>query len=334
LDRIRGVRGKKKSTQARKESSRSKKRAAGAGSGSGSATVKVLEAAKLTSIPWLVHGFSTRTGGVSEAYGGGQLNLGATAEDSAENVEQNRMRLLEKLQARDSEGRPWPLVALNQVHSAAIYRVYGAKGEPGIGLRVSLEGEEAVAASGDGLITSSPGVLLSVKTADCLPVIVADRRQHAVGIFHAGWRGTVRRIVQKGVGEMRRQLHCQPEDLVAAIGPGIGVCCYEIGEEVEEAFESQFAYAAELFQDVFDSRSLHLKYPMLFLNKRAPGHGDPALTRHLDLAKANLLQLVEAGVPEENIELLNLCTSCRGDLFFSYRRDGATGRMLAVVGIR
>jgi YfiH family protein len=328
LSRIKGVTGKKKSSAVKKKQPAAKAQPRNRPS------IKVLHAARLRSIPWLVHGFSTRAGGVSEAYGGGQLNLGATAEDSAENVERNRTRLLAKLKARDAQGQPWPLVALNQIHSAAIYRVYGARGTTGVGLHIGPEGGEEVAAAGDGLITSSPGVLLGVKTADCVPVILADRTRRAVGIFHAGWRGTVQRIVQKGVGEMRRQLHCQPRDLVAAIGPGIGVCCYEIGEEVEAEFESQFAYASELFEEVFDSRSLHLKYPMLFLNQRAPGHGEPAMSHHLDLAKANLLQLAEAGVPVENIEPLKLCTSCRSDLFFSYRRERVTGRMLAVVGIR
>ena len=187
--------------------------------------------------------------------------------------------------------------------------------------------------AGDGLITSTAGVLLGIKVADCFPVIVADRKHRAVGVFHAGWRGTVQRIVEKGVGEMRRQLGCDPENLVAAIGPGIGGCCYEIGEEVEDEFDSQFAYSKELFEDVFDSWSLKTKYPMLFLNQRAPGHGEPAMSRHLDLVKANWCQLLDAGVPGENIESMNLCTACHTELFFSYRKEHVTGRMLAVVGI-
>jgi len=221
-------------------------------------------------------------------------------------------------------------VLLNQVHSAVIHRVYGRSAPQWA--RVS-KGNVAVTA-GDGLITSERGVLVGVKIADCLPVIVADRKRRAVGVFHAGWRGTVQRIVEKGVGEMRRQLGCDPADLVAAIGPAIGACCYEIGEEVEDQFDSQFAYSKQLFEDVFDSWSLHTRYPLLFLNQRAPGHGEPALSRHLDLVKANWCQLLDAGVPEENIESLNLCTSCRTDLFFSYRKERVTGRMLAVVGLR
>jgi len=293
------------------------------------ATVKIITSVGLAEIPWLRHGFSTRQGGVSSEYGEQQLNLGLTAEDTAENVERNRERLLRKLKAVDEKGKPWPLVLLHQVHSAAIHRVYGVR----VPEWARLGKGKVVETAGDGLITNTAGVLLGVKVADCFPVIVADRRRKAVGVFHAGWRGTVQRIVEKGVGEMRRQLGCDPEDLVAAIGPGIGGCCYEIGEEVENEFDSQFAYSKELFEDVFDSWSLKTKYPMLFLNQRAPGHGEPALSRHLDLVKANWCQLLDAGVPAENIESVDLCTACHTDLFFSYRKEQVTGRMLAVVGI-
>ncbi len=293
-------------------------------------TVKVLSSAKLAEIPWILHGFSTRQGGVSKEYRGQQLNLGFTAEDSPKNVERNRGRLLRRLKAQGEAGNMWPLVLLNQVHSAAIHRVYGPRGPEWARLRKG----RILESSGDGLITNTAGVMLGVKVADCFPVIVADRRRKAVGVFHAGWRGTVQRIVEKGVGEMRRQLGCDPEDLMAVIGPGIGACCYEIGEEVENEFDSQFAYSKQLFEDVFDSWSLKTKYPMLFLNQRAPGHGEPAMSRHLDLVKANWCQLLDAVVPAENIESMNLCTACHTDLFFSYRKEHVTGRMLAVVGIR
>lgn len=291
--------------------------------------LKVLSAPSLNGVPWLVHGFSTRQGGVSPEYGGRQLNLNLTPEDTAENVARNRERFLRKLKAVKEDGSLWPLALLNQIHSAAIHRVYGPRAPEYARLRRN----HLVATSGDGLITDTPGVLLGVKVADCYPVLVADRRKKAVGVFHAGWRGTQQRIVEKGIGEMRRQFGSQPEDLIAVIGPGIGACCYEIGDEVESAFESQFAYSRELFEDVFDSWSLKTKYPMLFLNQRAPGHGEPALSRHLDLVKANWCQLLDAGLPEENISTMEMCTACRTDMFFSYRKEQVTGRMLAVIGI-
>ena len=287
---------------------------------------------------WLVHGFSTRQGGVSPEYGGRALNLARTREDTPENIEQNRRLFLHALlspvrQTRSLPETPaprktnppsaadrlWPLVTVKQIHSAVIHLVKQPPGQP---------------QRGDGLITQTPGLLLGIQIADCLPVLLADPDHRADGIFHAGWRGTLARIVEKGVGEMRQHFGSEPGRLQAAIGPGIGVCCYEVGEEVAREFESQFSYAAELFESVFDSRSLESRYPMLFMNQRPPGHGDPAMKRHLNLVKANLLQLRDAGVAEENIFSLGLCTSCRTDLFFSYRKEHMTGRMLAVIGIR
>jgi YfiH family protein len=189
--------------------------------------------------------------------------------------------------------------------------------------------------SGDGLITSTPGLLLAIQTADCLPVIVVDAMRRAVGVFHAGWRGTVQRIVEKGVGEMFRCFGSRPRDLKAAIGPGIQGCCYEVGEEVRIKFESQFAYAASLFREVEESDPVREKYPMLFLTARAPGHSELPKKIFLDLVEANRQQLLAAGVPAKNIEASSPCTNCHTDLLFSYRGEhGKTGRMMAVAGIR
>lgn len=315
-----------KSERSKRDRARAVKRPAA------SKAIKILQAENFADIPWLVHGFSTRQGGVTKEYGGGQLNLGLTPEDTEKNVARNRTRLQRKLKT----GADWPLVLLHQVHSAAIHRIYGARGPEWAPLRLNAAArrEGLPQLGGDGLITNVRGVLLGIKVADCYPVIVVDKKKKAVGVFHAGWRGTTQRIVEKGVGEMRRQFGSEPEDLLAAIGAGIGSCCYEISEEVENEFDSQFAYSKQLFEDVFDSWSLHTKYPLLFLNQRAPGHGEPALSRHLDLVKANWCQLLDAGVPTENISALGLCTGCHTDLFFSYRKEHVTGRLLAVVGIR
>jgi YfiH family protein len=283
-----------------------------------SGKVQVLRAKSLSAIPWLVHGFSTRQGGVTAEYGGKQLNLGITKEDTHENVARNRELFLHSLGTK-SHGRLWPLVQVHQVHSPIVHRISAAEPHP---------------AAGDGLITNAPGVAIAVKTADCIPVIAVDPVRRVVGAFHAGWRGTAQRIVEKGIGEMRRQFGSDPNDILVAIGPGIGVCCYQVGDEVLEQFHSQFAYADELIEEVFDSHSLHAKYPLLFLNQRAPGHGEPAKVPHLDLVKANARQAIDAGVPAKNIEALNLCTACRTDIFFSHRKEHVTGRMMAAVGIR
>lgn len=280
--------------------------------------LNVVQAELLAKIPWLVHGFSTRQGGVTQEYGGAQLNLGYTKEDKRANVERNRELFLRAVGA-ESKRKPWPLVNLSQVHSPAVFRVNGTDGVPH---------------AGDGLITKTPGILIAVKIADCMPVIAVDMVGRAVGVFHAGWRGTAQRIVEKGIGEMRRQFGSDPKDIRVAIGPGIGACCYQVGDEVIERFQSQFAYADELFEEVFDSHALHVRYPLLFLNQRAPGHGDSAKVPHLDLVKANIRQAIDAGVPEKNIEALNLCTGCRTDIFFSHRKEHVTGRMMAAVGIK
>jgi hypothetical protein len=279
---------------------------------------KILRADSLTSIPWLIHGFSTRPGGFSRLYGGKTLNLGYTREDSRRAVDRNRTAFLRQLGAVRS--REWPLIALRQVHSDILHCV-------------SEVPEPALA--GDGLITRTQGLLLAILTADCLPVILVGTKHRAVGVFHAGWRGTVKRIVEKGAGEMQRCFGTRPCDLRAAIGPGVHGCCYAVGPEVRTQFESQFEYGGELFREVEESDPVREKYPLLFLTARAPGHSELPKKIFLDLVEANRRQLIAAGVPAKNISASPLCTSCRTDLLFSYRAEkGVTGRMMAVAGIR
>ncbi len=134
---------------------------------------------------------------------------------------------------------------------------------------------------------------------------------------------------------MRRQFGSRPRDLLAGIGPSIRRCCYAVGAEVRSEFESQFAYAGDLFQEVFDANAIHVRYPLLFLNQRAPGHGDLGPEIHLDLVAANRRQLKDAGVEEKHISVVEGCTACDTARFFSHRAEfGKTGRMMAVVGIR
>ncbi len=270
-------------------------------------------------IPWLVHGFSTRRGGVSTCYGDRALNLGRTEHDTAPNVERNRQRFVEALALPENEPSAWSLTQAQQIHSAIVHRVENLPSEP---------------LTGDGMISDQPGLLLAIKTADCVPVLVVDVKRRVVGAFHAGWRGTVARIVEKGVGEMRRQFGSHPQDLRAAIGPCIRGCCYRVGDEVRAEFQSQFCYADELFDEVFDSNAIHVRYPLLFLNQRAPGHGDLGPEIHLALAKANQRQLEDAGVRGEHISVIDGCTACDTKRFFSHRAEfGKTGRMLAAIGI-
>jgi YfiH family protein len=292
-------------------------------------------------LPWLWAGFSTRRGGLTRAYCpesfsdvadaaglaaalglpavAGELNLGFTAADNRETVLRNRRLLAEAITSNPET----PLIALRQFHSNRIVTA------------VSADASRAHPHEADGQMTADPGLLLAIQTADCIPVLVADRRQRAVAAFHAGWRGTVKRIVESGVGSMRLAFGSRPQDLIAAVGPGIGLCCYAVGEEVLSEFESQFFYAHDLFREVYDSDPVRKKYPMLFLTQRAPGHQPIGPSLHVDLVEANRRQLLSAGLSPHSIQVVGGCTQCHNDLFFSHRASrGHAGRMMAVIGIR
>jgi YfiH family protein len=185
----------------------------------------------------------------------------------------------------------------------------------------------------DGMMTDDPGVMLGIQTADCVPVLVRDRRTNAVAAFHAGWRGTLKRIVEGGIGKMQLEFGSRPEELEAAIGPAIGACCYAVGEEVRSEFLSQFSYAPELFSEVYDSDPVKEKYPLLFLTARAPGHSNMGPNLHLDLIEANRRQLLDAGLRPQSIATAYRCTNCEPEMFFSYRAEqGFCGRMMGVIG--
>jgi YfiH family protein len=278
--------------------------------------LQLLHSEKLAKLPWLVHAFSTRCGGVSRPFGGSTLNLGFTKQDTRAAVERNRALFLKQLGITNAR----TLITLQQIHSDLIHRTEAVP-------------ERTLA--GDGLITNTPGLLLAILTADCLPIILVDKKNRAVGVFHAGWRGTVKRIVEKGVGEMQRYFGSDPRNMIAAIGPGVQACCYQVGEEVRQKFEAQFSYATELFREVKESDPVREKYPMLFLTARAPGHSELPVNLFLNLVEANRRQLIDAGVPAKNIDASSPCTACHTDLLFSHRAEkGVTGRSMAVVGVR
>jgi YfiH family protein len=272
---------------------------------------------------WLWHGFSTRRGGLSRAYcaddAQGELNLGFTAEDDRDTVAQNLQFFAQAV----SGDQATPLVDVHQIHSNLVL------------LARAADASRKKPRSADGLMTDEPGLLVGIRTADCIPILVADRKRRAVAAFHAGWRGTVLRIVESGIGRMRLQFGSRPEDLVAAIGPGIGPCCYSVGEEVLSSFESQFSYARELFREVYDADPVRTKYPLLFMTQRAPGHSEIGPSLHLNLVEANRRQLLAAGLKPSSVKLIGGCTSCHRDLFFSHRgSEGHAGRMMSVIGIR
>jgi hypothetical protein len=288
--------------------------------------------------PWLRAGFSTREGGATTAFGTpGDLNLGWNVNDPAETVAANRKRFLQAVTDPQPASKPAQLVAVRQFHSPLIRVIGLAGGPPATAPLATPEGRPIL--RGDALITAQRGLLLAILTADCIPVLVADTRRRVVAAFHAGWRPTLARIVERGIGAMRLQFGSRPRDLIAAIGPGIGACCYSVGEEVRFDFESQFAYAPSLFSEVYDSDPVRDKYPLLFLTARAPGHSNIGPQIHLDLIEANRRQLLDAGVRESKISIVGECTACTRlpngrRRYFSHRDEhGYTGRMLSVIGI-
>jgi YfiH family protein len=274
--------------------------------------VRVLQVPAFSEIPWLVHAFSTRSGGVSETNGEKVLNLGAVEWDTRENVEENKRRFRVAIGASDLT-----LVSLHQIHSDVVR---------------SFDAAPTKQCKGDASVTNRAGLLLGVRTADCAPVLVVDPKKRVVAAIHAGWRGTLQRIVVKTIGQMQMEFGSRPRDMLAAIGPTIGGCCYEVGTEVASAFAAKFANASEFFDEL---RTGDEPNPLQWLNMMPPGHQPPPNRVLLDLKKANRFQLLDAGIREENIFLTNLCTSCDVGRLFSYRKEGAnSGRLMAVVGTR
>jgi hypothetical protein len=223
----------------------------------------------LEGVPGRVHGFEQRLDR------GGSGGAGETRDETRERV----------ARALEPSGR---LFLLKQVHGASVHRA------PWAGLP-----------QGDAGVADEAGLILGIETADCLPVLVVDPRRRAVAAAHAGWRGTAARVARAAVDALVAA-GSRREDLRAATGPGIGPCCYEVGDELRAAFGDG---GAAFFR---------------------PG---PRGRPHLDVRAANENQLREAGIAEDRIHRVADCTRCRADLYHSYRRDGkGAGRMISFVG--
>jgi len=274
--------------------------------------LQILELAPFSKFPWLVHGFSTRPGGVSSLESEKVLNLGFMEWDTRENVLENRRLFQSALGAADLE-----LLPLKQIHSDVIRIFPQSVSEP---------------CKGDASATNRPGLLLAIQTADCVPILIVDPKKRAVAAIHAGWRGTLSRITQKAVGRMLVEFGSKPADLLAAIGPSIGPCCYEVAADFVTKFTAQFADAADYFDE---PRSGEEPNPLQWLNMKPPGHQPPPKNVHLDLPKANRSQLVAAGLLPKNIFVSELCTACHTNLLFSHRREGPlSGRLISAIGLR
>jgi polyphenol oxidase len=299
----------------------------------GARGLRILQAPALARLDWLIHGFSTRPGGASKLKmlrDGREniervLNLGFTDWDKRERVIENRAKFFAGIGAGNMR-----VVALRQIHSDIVHRVDAAE-------RTAPEnGSREDAPQGDALFTRECGVLLVVQTADCIPVLLADVKHHAVAAIHAGWRGTLRRIAEKTLGHMKMEFGTRPQDVIAALGPGIGQSCYEVGEDVAKEFQAQFPNARDWFEGPFDALASGENDPnwLPWLTMRPPGHQPPPPRARLDLIAANRAILAGAGIAPGNIFSSRLCTACRSDLLFSYRREETTGRMMAAIGIR
>ncbi len=244
----------------------------------------------LDAFPELIHAVTTRHGGVSTGQWA-SLNLTKGTGDDPAAVDENLRRVCAALGLRRED-----LVSPNQRHTANVRRVY-------------RQDRGRVFDGYDILITDEPGVPLLLRYADCTPILIYDPSHHALAVVHSGWRGTVQAAARAAVEAMRREFDSRPADMIAAIGPSIGPCCYEVGDEVADAVRATFARADGLLS--------------------SPNGG----WRHFDLWAANRRWLLEAGVG--HIEMAETCTACRTDEFYSHRRErGKTGHFGAVMGLR
>ncbi len=238
--------------------------------------MQILRSALLGAFP---HGFTTRPGGVSPAPWD-SLNLGGAVGDAAERVAENWRRL------ESATGLGFARV--RQVHGARVVRA---------------DAPCAPAEEADAVVSLRPGVAACVSVADCVPVLIADPESGAVAAAHCGWRGTLARAAAEGVRALAREAGAPPDRLLAAIGPSIGPCCYEVSADLAERFRAE-------------------------LGPVVRGDGAP----RLDLWAANRRVLEEAGLRPERIDVLGRCSACERDLFFSHRRDaGRTGRQMAFI---
>jgi len=240
----------------------------------------------------IVAGFSTRNGGVSRApYN--SLNLGLNTEDIQANVDGNRSTF-----ARSFGLQPHQLLTVKQVHGKDLLII--DEPNPDLSHFLSLEV--------DAIITDQPGFMIGVLVADCFPVLLWDVEKKVMAAVHSGWRGAAEGILQKTSTAMQQQFGCDPANLQAAIGPGIGAHKYEVDRPVRDAFRRGSGFWEQIATEV------------------SLGHWQ------LDIALSCRLQLEQAGLKANHIDQTEECTCCHPELLFSYRRDqGKTGRQLGFI---
>lgn len=250
-----------------------------------------LQFPKLNKTGLVNHGFSTRIGGVSEGIYN-SMNLSYNRGDKKENVDQNFHRLCKAVGVKRET-----LVFSDQVHEDKIHIVKEA-------------GEEV--SEIDGLVTNKSDITLVTSYADCVPLYFLDPVKKVIALAHAGWRGTVKNIGGKTVEAMKREYSCDSRDIIAGIGPSIGLCCFEVSEDVKLEVEKLF------YRDIID------KIVKITNNKY-----------YIDLWQTNKELLLQAGLLEQNIETTDLCTMCNKKVFFSHRgTNGKRGNMVAVMALK
>lgn len=245
-------------------------------------------------LPGIIHGFSSRLGGVSEGFLS-SMNLSFSRGDEPERVRENFRRIAESIGFSEKD-----LVFSMQTHTANVRRV--GREDCGRGLERPVGYCDV-----DGLVTNEPGVVLATFYADCVPLFFVDPVHHCIGLSHSGWRGTVGKIGKATVETMAREFGSEPRDLLAAVGPSICQECYEVSEEVIGLFRENFA--EEL-------------WPKLFYRKDN-GH------YQLNLWEANRLIFQEAGILPQHITVTDICTACNPELLFSHRASGGKRGNLA-----
>jgi polyphenol oxidase len=249
--------------------------------------IEFYEAGKLAALDFVTHAFCTRLGGVSRGPFA-SLNAGFLVGDRPEDVQRNLERVGEAFAIPQGQ-----LLLMGQVHGDRVCVIDGKDTPAGLTPEC------------DGFITARTGLALGIRTADCVPLLFVDRVRRVIGAAHAGWRGTALGIAAKMVGIFAERFSSLPEDILIAIGPAIGPCCYQIDAPVFAALDARGDAGASLRPCRQEGRWM------------------------LDLSLANRLQLLEIGVPEDHILSSGLCTACRPDQFFSHRASrGTAGRLI------
>ena len=276
------------------------------------------ESPQISRIPRVTHAFGSRWSASEKEASSGSSHPNAGQEGT---IEKHR----ELFRGIGAQG--WPVAALRQVHSDALFHIAHSQESPLAARAAGSSNQDWVAfdhrSAGDALATAEPGILLSVRTADCVPVLLLDPQRPAVAAVHAGWRGALARIAAKTANQLVESYGSTPAEMIAVLGPCIQACCYEVGEEIFDRFNSEFSQEGD-----FIARTGKPGSPLPSLH--SPGQAK----WRLDLIRIARRQLQNAGLVAQNITNSGYCTRCRKDLFFSYRREPkGVSRMITVIGI-